>query len=443
MQPLLNDNATDAGPLAAVLEVAEAELAHADAWITNRAAVLGILLVILALIFRTSSRETGRWKKFYGIVPSILLCYFIPGLLSTFGIIGDPSGDLYFVASRFLLPTCLVLLCLAIDLPGIAKLGPKLLIIFFTATAGIILGGPFAVWVVGLFDPASVAGEGANETWRGLSTVAGSWIGGGANMTAMKEVFGPSKELFSAMITVDVIVANIWMGFMLWMAGRSGMFDRWLKADMTAMDDLQRRVETLYAGKARIPSTADLMTICAVGFAVTGGAFLAAEAIAPWFEANVPWGARFSLTSMFFWLIVIATTAGLILSAIPAARNLEHVGASRIASVFLYILVAVIGMEMDLTAIADYPMLFVVGLIWMAFQGILLFSVAKFIKAPSFFIAVGSQANIGGAASAPIVAAAFNPRLAPVGVLLAVLGYAVGTYGAWLCANLMREVTVG
>ena len=437
-----NTNATP-GPIAEVVETVAAELPHADAWITNRAAVLGILLVILAIIFRTSSRETGAWKKFYGIVPSILLCYFIPGLLSTFGIIGDPSGDLYFVASRFLLPTCLVLLCLAIDLPGIARLGPKLLIIFFTATAGIILGGPFAVWIVGLFDPASVAGEGANETWRGLSTVAGSRIGGGANMTAMKEVFGPSKELFSAMITVDVIVANIWMGFMLWMAGRSGMFDRWLKADMTAMDDLQRRVETLYAGKARIPSTADLMTICAVGFAVTGGAFIAADSIAPWFEANVSWGARFSLTSMFFWLIVISTTAGLILSAFPAARNLEHVGASKIASVFLYILVAVIGLEMDLTAIAEYPMLFVVGLIWMGFQGVLLFTVAKFIKAPSFFIAVGSQANIGGAASAPIVAAAFNPRLAPVGVLLAVLGYAVGTYGAWLCANLMREVTVG
>ncbi|MCH2133329.1 MAG: DUF819 family protein [Phycisphaerales bacterium] len=438
-----NDNATAAGPIAAVLENAEAELAHADAWITNPAAVLGILLVILAVIFRTASRESGGWKKFYGIVPSILLCYFIPGLLGTFGIIGDPSGDLYFVASRFLLPTCLVLLCLAIDLPGITRLGPKLLILFFTATAGIILGGPFAVWIVGLIDPAVVGGEGPDEVWRGLSTVAGSWIGGGANMTAMKEVFQPASGLFSAMITVDVIVANIWMGFMLWMAGRAKLFDRWLKADMTALDDLQRRVEELYAGKARIPSTADLMTICAVGFAVTGGAFIAAESIAPWFEANVSWAARFSLTSMFFWLIVISTTAGLLLSAIPAARRLEHVGASKIASVFLYILVAVIGLEMDLTAIAEYPWLFVVGLIWILFQGILLFGMAKLLKAPCFFIAVGSQANIGGAASAPIVAAAFNPRLAPVGVLLAVLGYAVGTYGAWVCANLMRMVSVG
>ena len=439
----MNDNTTASAPIAEIVETVAAEMAHGDAWITNRAAVLGILLVILAVIFRTSSSDDPRWKKFYGIVPSILLCYFIPGVLGTFGIIGDPGGDLYYVASRFLLPTCLVLLCLAIDIPGIFRLGPKLLIIFFTATVGIVLGGPFAIWIVSLFQPDVVGGEGAEATWRGLSTVAGSWIGGGANMAAMKEIFLPSEKLFAAMITVDVIVANIWMGFMLWMAGRSDMFDRWLKADRTALDDLQTRVDAMYGNKARIPSTADLMTICAVGFAATGIAFVSAEAIGPWFEANAPWSARFSLTSMFFWLIVIATTIGLLLSCLSSARKLEHVGASKIASVFLYMLVAVIGLEMDLTAIATYKWLFVVGLIWMGFQGTLLFIVAKAIRAPSFFIAVGSQANIGGAASAPIVAAAFNPRLAPVGVLLAVLGYAVGTYGAWLCTMLMQYMSSG
>ena len=440
----MNDNTTAAvAPVTEIIETVAPNIVHGDAWITNKAAVLGILFVILAIIFKTSSSGNPRWKKFYGIIPSILMCYFIPGVLGTFGIIGDPSGDLYFVASRFLLPTCLVLLCIAIDLPGILKLGPKLLIIFFTATIGIILGGPFAIWIVSMFQPEVIGGAGDDATWRGLSTVAGSWIGGNANMVAMKEIFLPAEKLFSVMITIDVIVANIWMGFMLWMAGRSLVFDRWLKADRTALDDLQNRVDAIYGNKARIPSTADLMTICAVGFAATGIAYVSAEAIGPWFEANVPWSARFSLTSMFFWLIVISTTIGLLLSCLPDARKLEHVGASKIASVFLYMLVAVIGLEMDLTAIATYPWLFVVGLIWMGFQGTLLFIVAKAIKAPSFFIAVGSQANIGGAASAPIVAAAFNPRLAPVGVLLAVLGYAVGTYGAWLCTMLMQYMSSG
>ena len=123
------------------------------------------------------------------------------------------------------------------------------------------------------------------------------------------------------------------------------------------------------------------------------------------------------------------------------ARKLEGAGASKIGSLFLYILVATIGMKMNVLAIFENPGFFAIGLIWIIIHIIILFIVAKIIKAPFFFIAVGSQANIGGAASAPIVASAFHPALAPVGVLLAVLGYALGTYGAYICAQLMRLVS--
>ena len=123
------------------------------------------------------------------------------------------------------------------------------------------------------------------------------------------------------------------------------------------------------------------------------------------------------------------------------ARELEGVGASRIGSVFIYILVATIGMKMNVLAIFDNPGLFIIGLIWMMIHASMLIAVAKVIKAPFFFMAVGSQANVGGAASAPIVASAFHPSLAPVGVLLAVLGYAIGTYGAWVCGVLMQVVS--
>ena len=123
------------------------------------------------------------------------------------------------------------------------------------------------------------------------------------------------------------------------------------------------------------------------------------------------------------------------------ARELEGVGASRIGSVFIYILVATIGMKMNVMAVFDNPGLFIIGLIWMAIHAFILIAVAKIIKAPFFFLAVGSQANVGGAASAPVVASAFHPSLAPVGVLLAVLGYAIGTYGAWLCGILMQTVS--
>jgi uncharacterized membrane protein len=139
-------------------------------------------------------------------------------------------------------------------------------------------------------------------------------------------------------------------------------------------------------------------------------------------------------------LVVLATTGGLLLS-MTRARKMEGVGASRVGSVFIYILVATIGMKMDLTAIFNNPGLFLIGGVWILFHALLLIVVARLIRAPVFFLAVGSQANVGGAASAPIVAAAFHPSLAPVGVLLAVLGYALGTYGAWICGNLMRMVS--
>ena len=180
----------------------------------------------------------------------------------------------------------------------------------------------------------------------------------------------------------------------------------------------------------------------AVGFGITAIAHLGADTIAPAIQKHAPGLARFSLTSGFFWLIVLATSLALALS-FTKARELEGIGASRYGSVFLYVLVATIGMKMNILAIFENPGLFIVGLIWMAFHALLLIGVAKGIKAPFFFMAVGSQANVGGAASAPIVASAFHPSLAPVGVLLAVLGYAIGTYGAWICGILMQVSVPG
>ena len=139
-------------------------------------------------------------------------------------------------------------------------------------------------------------------------------------------------------------------------------------------------------------------------------------------------------------MVVIATTIGLILS-FTKARKLEGVGASKWGSIFIWILVATIGMKMNLGEVFNNLGLFAIGIIWMFIHVLILLIVAKIIKAPFFFVAVGSQANVGGAASAPVVASAFSPSLAPVGVLMAVLGYALGTYGAIICAQLMRIIS--
>ena len=406
----------------------------------NDAIVLGILMGILGFVFITSSSKHPFWKKFYKYIPGLLLCYFIPSIFNSLGIISGDSSNLYFVASRYLLPTSLVLLTIIIDLHEIKKLGSKALIMFFTGTLGIIIGGPLAIIIVSAVSPDIIGGSGPDSVWRGLSTVAGSWIGGGANQAAMKEVFQVNDSIFSAMVAVDVIGANVWMAFLLYGTGINNKIDSWFQADATSINELKDKIEAYQAQILRIPNTSDTVKVLSVGFGITAFAHFGADIIAPTILQNAPWLSRFSLTSSFFWLIVLSTIISVALS-FTKARELEGVGASRIGSVFIYILVATIGMKMNVMAVFDNPGLFIIGLIWMAIHAFILIAVAKIIKAPFFFLAVGSQANVGGAASAPVVASAFHPSLAPVGVLLAVLGYAIGTYGAWLCGILMQTVS--
>jgi uncharacterized membrane protein len=410
-----------------------------SALITNDAVTFGILMAILAGIFATSHSDNPKLQKFYKFVPSLLLCYFIPSLLTTFGIVSEEGSNLYYMASRYLLPASLVLLTLSIDLKGIINLGPKAIIMFLAGTGSIMIGGPIALLIVGTISPETVGGTGPEAVWKGLATVAGSWIGGGANQTAMLEVFKPSTDLFGAMVTVDIIVANIWMAFLLYGAGISDRVDEWFKADSSAITELKNKIADYQANIARVPTLVDFTKIAAVAFLLVAIGHLVGDSVGPWVEANSPTLTKMSLNSSFFWIVVVATTGGLILS-FTKARKLEGAGASKVGSLFLYILVMTIGMKMNIASMLDAPGFFVIGAVWILIHVIVLLVVGKIIKAPFFFVAVGSQANVGGAASAPIVASAFHPALAPVGVLLAVLGYALGTYGAWACALMMQAI---
>ncbi len=458
---------------------------------TNDAVVLGVLFIVLALVFVTSSSENKAWQKFYTYCPALLLCYFIPALLNyPFQLIAAewfdvkildfassmnitiPEGSnfneikkiflengieksqyggfikesqLYYMASRYLLPVALVLLCLSIDLKGVLNLGWRAIVMFLAATLGIVMGGAVALFIVHAISPETVAGTGNNAVWRGLSTIAGSWIGGGANQAAMKEIYQPSGSLFGAMIVIDVIVANIWMGFLLYGANMSDKIDKILRADNSSITALKKKMEAFQAKHARIASTTDLFIILAIGFGATAAAHFFADIVTPFmasYEVELKEIGLTSLTSGFFWLVVFATTIGVLLSFTPL-RKMEGAGASKIGSVCIYILVATIGMHMNLAEIGQYLGLFFLGIIWMLVHVSILLLVAYLIKAPFFFVAVGSQANIGGAASAPVVASAFSTALAPVGVLLAVLGYALGTYGAIAAAWLMEWVYAG
>ncbi len=457
---------------------------------TSDAVLLGILLVVLAGVFYTSHLDSPGWKKFYTYVPALLLCYFLPallhwplgfiaahwyegGLLDHLQSLGHTLPDaqmsfseiqqwikdnnipdtkqfeghsrLYYVASRYLLPASLVLLCVSIDFKGIFNLGSKALIMFFAATIGIVIGGPIALFIILNVAPGLIEAE-ADQVWRGLSTVAGSWIGGGANQNAMAIIYEvDDKPIFPTMIVVDVIVANIWMGFLLYGANISTRVDEWLQADSSAIEDLKQKVADYRESIAQMPTATTLFMMLAVAFGAVGVSHWGADFLTPWmsqYEESLSAMRLNSLMSHFFWLIVISTTIGLVLS-FTRARQLEGVGASTWGSIFIYILVATIGMKMNIGEIFDNIGLFAIGIIWMLVHVTILLVTAKLIRAPFFFVAVGSQANVGGAASAPVVASAFSPSLAPVGVLMAVLGYALGTYGAIICAEIMRAVAGG
>ena len=279
---------------------------------------------------------------------------------------------------------------------------------------------------------------------RGLATLAGSWIGGGANQAAMLEIYEYNPKKYGGMVLVDIVVANLWMAILLIGIGKSKAIDKWLKADTSAIEDLKKRVTSYDSKVTRNPSLSDLIIILSIAFTVVGFSHFGANEISSFLKDNFEAvsdksSALSSFGSQFFWMISISTFIGISLS-FTKFKKYEGAGASKIGSVFIYILVATIGMKMDLGKILENPGLILIGLVWMTIHALLLITVAKIIRAPFFFLAVGSQANVGGAASAPIVAAAFHPALASVGVLLAVFGYVVGTYGAMLTAELMRLV---
>ena len=441
MMPAADTTLLDAATQTADAVVSEpgiAETIEKIPMITSDIGVLAILMAVLAFLFWFNGTKPGG--KFFSIIPMLVFCYFLPTTLTTLGVLPDAS-PVYTWIKTFLLPASLVLLILALDLPGIIKLGPKAIIMLLAGTAGVVVGGPIALFIVQAVLPESMALPA--DTWQGLTALSGSWIGGGANMVALGEIAGVTTDMFALMVIVDVAIANVWMGVLLFFAGKAKQIDKITGANTDAIEDLKQRVSTFQEKTARIPTLADYLVMLTIAFVGTWLAMRGGEWIAPIvsFSTNdadkpVPF---FSAT---VWKFILVTSLALVLS-LTKVRNYDGVGASKIGSVFLYILVASIGAHANFVTMFSNPAaagLLAVGAIWMLIHIIVLLTVGIIIKAPIFFVAVGSQANIGGAASAPIVASAFHPSLAPVGVLLAVAGYVLGTYAGLLCMALLKIV---
>jgi uncharacterized membrane protein len=405
--------------------------------ITNDIVVLGLIAATLGAVFWTASLKAGALRRFYAVVPPLLLCYLLPGLYNSFGLIDGQHSQLYNpVASRVLLPAALVLLTLSVDLRAIARLGWKLVAMYAATSASIMLGAVGAFELFRIVHPATVAGD----TWAGMAALAGSWIGGGANMLAMKEIFDVDATTFGRFAVVDVGVAYVWMALLIFLAPRAAVIDRRLGADTRALDALRERLASYREQHARIASLGDLMLIVGIAFGTVGLAHAIAGPFAAWL-GRWPAAKTVGLAEPFIWIVGLCTVAGLGLSLTPL-RRLEGAGASTLGQLFLYFLIACIGMQMDVFALLDRPGLFLLGVAWLAIHVVLLWLVARLLRAPLFYFTIGSMSHIGGPASAPVVASEFHPALAPVGALLGTLGYATGTGLAWL-TGLMLEHLAG
>jgi uncharacterized membrane protein len=418
-----------------------AEIVDKTPMLTDPAGVLAVLLAVLAAIFWFTQHPV--FGRIFKVVPALVFCYFVPTALTTLGVIPD-SSPLYSWIKAFVLPAALLLLILSLDLPAILRLGPKAVIMLLAGTTGVVIGGPIALWLCQnllTVDPWRLP----PDAWQGMAALSGSWIGGGANFVAIGEMAETSDTMLATMVIPDVFVASIWMGTLLYLSGHQQKIDAWSGANTAAIDDLKRRMTEFQERVNRIPALPDLMMILALGFVGSWLSYWAGGEL----SARISEFARHSELGIVkdfsrsvgasTWKFIIVTAGGVALS-FTRARNLEGAGASKLGSVMIYLLVACIGASADFRKIVDAPGFIVAGFIWMGVHIIVLLTVAKLIRAPIFFVAVGSQSNIGGAASAPVVASAFHPSLAPVGALLAVAGYVLGTYAGLVCMWMLQYV---
>jgi uncharacterized membrane protein len=326
---------------------------------------------------------------------------------------------------RFLLPVALLLLMMTIDVPALVRLGKPATVMMLAGTIGIIVGGPIALAVFGSWLPA--------DAWKGLGALSGSWIGGSANLVAIAESIETPDAMLGPVIVVDTVVGYGWMAILLFLSAYQGRFDRWNRADTSLIEETNARLAARYEAIRRPIGVRDLALIVGIGFA---GAYLCVALGDALPELGDP-----KIVSHTTWAVIVVTTLGLALSFTPVA-GLEGPGASRIGTVALYLLVTAIGAKGDLAAIVQAPLFLAAGALWLAIHVLILIVAARAIRAPLFFVATGSMANVGGAVSAPIVASVYHPAMAPIGLLMAVAGYILGIYGGLLCAWLLGQVAV-
>jgi uncharacterized membrane protein len=386
------------------------------------------LILIEVFVLFVSGRR--RLSPFFKFIPAVFWIYFLPMMASTAGILPAQSS-VYPAASAYVLPASLVLLFLGADLPAIMKLGKNALIMMFSGSLGIILGGPVTLLLFRRWLP--------EDAWLGFGALSGSWVGGSANMVAAREILGTPDAVFLPMLVVDVVVSYSWMGLLILLAGFQKTFDRWNRSDFAligATAEQTREPDITESGRrgsgsSRFPPFLD-QNLCVGGLMILLAAGVTAIAMAC--STFLPQTRGISGAA---WTILITSIFAILLSLTPL-KKLESYGASKIGYAMLYFVLTTMGARANLRDLGSVPVFILAGFVWVFFHFAFMLVMARLTRSPLALVATASQANIGGPVSAPIVAAVYQPSLAPVGLLLGILGNLIGTYAAILCAQLCR-----
>lgn len=380
-------------------------------------AVTAVLAVICAFFFFLEKRTSWKIFEFF---PPLLWIYAIPVVLSNTGVIPTQSPA-YDVIRVYGLPVFIVLLLIGINVGAAFKIMGKGVLVMLLGTLGIVVGGPIAYFVVHRWL--------SPDAWTGFGALAGSWIGGTGNMAAVAEALQTPGDMFGLAVLADQAIYIVWLPILLGSKAFADRFNKWTGVEKGRMEEMEAAIEA-HKEETEPLAMRHFLYMAAIGFTILG--------ISDYLAPMIPEVGEILATST--WRILLLTTFGIALSFTPA-RRIPHT--HEVAMAIVYIFVARMGATASLEGLAQAPAFILGAAIWITIHGAFCLFGAWIFKVDVHSAAIASAANVGGAASAPVVAAYHRESLVPVSILMALIGYALGTYMALLTARLCLLVAGG
>lgn len=376
------------------------------------------IILLVAGIFPFIEQRL-KWRIF-NILPSIVLTYLLVTALSVLGF--WQNTEEIEISQKlilgWLLPALMFLLLVSCDFNAILSLGPRILAGFSFSVLSILVSIIAVYWLMHGFLPS--------DAWQTLASVGGGWLGGTANMVAVSQAIQTSPDAFSSALLVDALCYSVWVLVLFASVPLQRVFNKATKA--TAMADNIAKTQVINSSESEKKPLDIGLILLWLGIALMVGN------VSSLLSEFMP---ETDVLSSSAWTLLIVTVIGILASYTPL-RKLS--GSMTIASALLAIVVATIASKASFTGMAAAPLFVLAGFMILILHGLLLTLAARVFHFDLSLCGISSLACVGGVATAPLLAAAYSPALAPVGILLAMLGYAVGNGGGLLLASILKTI---